>query len=636
MKIKPAIVISAYNRPHALQRLLNSVAAAYYDSSDISLLISIDQSDSDSVKTIAGNFDWKHGTKQIISHAGHLGLKRHILFCGALAKEHGAAIVLEDDLMVSPFFYDYACKAYAYYKDEANIAGISLYNYQVAESCFLPFKAMDDGSQVYFMQVASSWGQLWTKEHWEGFEAWFAKHPEPGNDSSIPGYIRQWGDRSWKKHFIHYLIATSKYFVFPRLSLSTNFEDDGTNASTKQVFQVPLQVSKKQYEFRELKESRAIYDAWFELLPACMNHYNKTLSGYRYEMDLYGSKEIVPNEFDYILSSKQGDEPEQSFSASLFPLETNIALNLRGIDLGLYHKPKNRFRKKTSALHNFLDRFHDEKEYGVSVIIPVLALHPDELKATLDSVMRQTISVVECLLICAPAHAEALKQFALIYDRKPEVIVFETAHTTAELLYHGLSCATNGILTWLMPGSTYTEHAFADAHSIFKTHQLVAWIAGLNTPSEENTDPKHLEITHYRLNQNRIYSQLAKRILNADTQLHFFRNHSLKEFKTAGAKLHELFFYMAERYPYYLVVARFGERSGRFSVELSETETETLLLHYAHFKDRQVIQLRPVHLFIKIPFLLTRSKYLLSTYLKHFPDVLRADEKHHTFYFSKF
>jgi len=636
MEIKPAIVISAYNRPHALQRLLSSIAAAHYEDDDIRLIISIDLSDSDSVKTIAGNFDWEHGSKQIIAHGEHLGLKRHILFCGALAKEQGAVIVLEDDLMVSPFFYGYARQACAYYKNDLRIAGISLYNYQVAESCFLPFKAIDDGSEVYFMQVASSWGQLWTTSHWEAFEAWFAEHPELGDDPSIPGYIRQWGERSWKKHFIHYLIATSRYFVFPRLSLSTNFEDEGTNAATKQIFQVPLQLVSKPYTFGELKDSGAVYDAWFELLPACMNRLTKALSGYSYEVDLYGSKEVVPNAFDYILSSKQGDRAEQSFSASLFPLETNIVLNLPGIDLGLYHKQKNRFRKKASALHNFLDRFHDEKEYGVSVIIPVLTFHSADLKATVDSVMRQTISVVECLLLCTPAHAETLKQFALSYDRKLEIVVSDTAHTTAALLHHGLSCATNGILSWLMPGSTYTESAFADAHSIFKTHQLVAWIAGLDKPSGESTDLDHLEITPYRLNQNRIYKRLAKRNLNTDTQLQFFRNHSLKEFKAGDDTLYDLFFYMAERYPYYLVVGRFGERANGLSTTLSEAETENLLWRYAHFRDSQGLQLAPVQLFMRIPFLLTRSKYLLSTYLKHFPDILRRDKKHHTFYFSKF
>ncbi|MCZ8284392.1 MAG: glycosyltransferase, partial [Bacteroidia bacterium] len=61
MNSNPAIVVSAYNRPHALQRLLHSIAAAHYESRDITLIISIDQSESGSVNAIAENFRWEHG-----------------------------------------------------------------------------------------------------------------------------------------------------------------------------------------------------------------------------------------------------------------------------------------------------------------------------------------------------------------------------------------------------------------------------------------------------------------------------------------------------------------------------------------------------------------------------------------------
>jgi hypothetical protein len=50
------------------------------------------------------------------------------------------------------------------------------------------------------------------------------------NGPHIPAYLQQWGPESWKKHFIHYLVDTGKYFVFPRISLTTNFEDYGTHA----------------------------------------------------------------------------------------------------------------------------------------------------------------------------------------------------------------------------------------------------------------------------------------------------------------------------------------------------------------------------------------------------------------------
>ena len=43
--IKPAIVAIGYNRPKLMKRLLDSVGKAYYEEDDISLIISIDESE---------------------------------------------------------------------------------------------------------------------------------------------------------------------------------------------------------------------------------------------------------------------------------------------------------------------------------------------------------------------------------------------------------------------------------------------------------------------------------------------------------------------------------------------------------------------------------------------------------------
>ena len=253
MANNPAIVVCAYNRPEPLYRLLHSIANSNFEQENVTLIISIDKSNNQDVYALAESFDWKYGEKKIIKHGNHLGLKEHILTCGDLTTVFGSVILLEDDLLVSPYFYEYAKQALGFYNEEDSLAGISLYNYQVAESCFYPFKAIDDGSDVYFMQVASSWGQAWTKEQWTAFRNWFKQNPELPINNTIPDYIKRWGKNSWKKHFIHYLVDTNKYFVFPRLSLTTNCEEEGTNSSTKNTFQVPLQLSECKYLFQSLK-----------------------------------------------------------------------------------------------------------------------------------------------------------------------------------------------------------------------------------------------------------------------------------------------------------------------------------------------------------------------------------------------
>ena len=204
------------------------------------IIYSIDNGGSAEVIKLSEQFKWPHGEKRIITHEAHLGLKAHILHCGDLTAEYGSIILFEDDLFVSKYFYDHANKSVNYYDGDDRIAGISLYSYDVAENGFNPFFPVDDGTDVYFMQVASSWGQAWTDSQWKAFTKWFEKHPEMTKDELPPSYLLQWHENSWKKHFVRYLHHNDKFFVFPRHSFTTNFEEPGATASTKGLFQDPL------------------------------------------------------------------------------------------------------------------------------------------------------------------------------------------------------------------------------------------------------------------------------------------------------------------------------------------------------------------------------------------------------------
>ena len=63
-----AIIAIAYNREQSLQRLLTSLNAARYPEKDVTLIISIDKSDTDIVERAADAFVWKHGTKRVKKH----------------------------------------------------------------------------------------------------------------------------------------------------------------------------------------------------------------------------------------------------------------------------------------------------------------------------------------------------------------------------------------------------------------------------------------------------------------------------------------------------------------------------------------------------------------------------------------
>ncbi len=336
-KYRIPIVVPAYNRPESLERILKGLSAGIF-CNKVELIISIDSSESHDVFAIADTFQWKHGEKKVIAHEKHLGLRNHILFCGDYALENDGVIVLEDDLFPSPYFYEYVQSAVDFYKKEDNVCGISLYNHSLYETAYLPFKAIEDGFDNYFLQIPSSWGQCWTKDQWFRFKKWYDKNQKdykPPTTWLIPTDIYNWPESSWKKYFFFYMIDTKTYFTYPRTSLSSNFSDPGTHiVSKKQTFQVPLLFHKKNWRLSKLKESYSIYDSFCELnLDTLLKLSPEGLFNGEFEVDLYGTKPLDKIRTEFILSTKPCDNPIMTFGREMRPSEANIIAQIPGNEI---------------------------------------------------------------------------------------------------------------------------------------------------------------------------------------------------------------------------------------------------------------------------------------------------------------
>ncbi len=363
MKYNPVIIVAAYNRPESLKRLLHSLSISKI-STEAKLIISIDKNDigDQTVKNIALAFNWTYGEKEVICHEKRLGLKNHILQCGDLSMQYGSVILLEDDLFVAPHFYEYAQEALEYYDHDTVIAGISLYSQPVEDITELPFIAINDGSEVFFMQFPSSWGQAWSADHWKAFREWFDKKPDL---KSIPisHVILNWPESSWKKHYTAYLADTKKYFVYPRISLTSNFNDPGTNYESLVNYdgQAVMRLQGSPYHFRNFTASVSVYDSYFELLPEKVKKLNPELIGYSFEMDLYGNRDIDKIQTPFIITSKEAGNPVRGFKRSLKPHDMNIIFNLPGFDLFLCRTDdiislKRKTRKEVSDYKYFFTR----------------------------------------------------------------------------------------------------------------------------------------------------------------------------------------------------------------------------------------------------------------------------------------
>ena len=156
MMINPAIVLIAYNRPDSLQRLLESIKRANYESDQISLVISIDRADNFSdVYDVANSFEWIYGEKIIRTFDERQGLKRHVLSCGDLTEKYGAIIALEDDLIVSEDFYRYATQALNFYNEDQKVAGIALYSHGWNGYSSVAFSPVKNQYDTYYGQFLS-------------------------------------------------------------------------------------------------------------------------------------------------------------------------------------------------------------------------------------------------------------------------------------------------------------------------------------------------------------------------------------------------------------------------------------------------------------------------------------------------
>lgn len=351
--MKIAIVAIAYNRIDSIRRLINSLQGADYEYDSVSLIISIDKSDTEVVENYADAVIWNNGEKRVIKHKENLGLRKHILSIGKYLNEFDAIIVFEDDIIVSPNYYLFAKSAVERYKDNSQIAGISLYGFAVNYQNKKPFYPLKNEYDVYFMNCAQSWGQVWMRDQWNAFVDWYRNHNEEFvNNGNLPQAICDWPKSSWLKYHTKYCIEENKYFVYPYQSYSSNGGDAGTHASFSNLsYQTCFNWGKWSVpKFPKIEEG-VVYDGFFE---------NKSIVDFLELdddicVDLYGGKNNIENKRYWLTTKKENYLVVKSFGLIYKPIELNVIQKVKGGDIYLYD---------TSRALNNIRRYDRRKLYN--------------------------------------------------------------------------------------------------------------------------------------------------------------------------------------------------------------------------------------------------------------------------------
>ena len=329
---KIAIVAIGYNRLDSIERLLGSLLNANYSCQDVPLVISIDCSGDEGLYKYVDDFVWPFGSKYVNIQKTRLGLKNHIYQCGDLSNHFKAVIILEDDIFVSPSFYEYVNSVVDYYQDDERIGGFSLYQNEMGTP-LLPRVFQNDGSDTYLKQSPASWGECWTKRQWSSFKQWLESFDDKDFASvEMPEHIKKW-KKAWSKYYMAYLIQTNRFFVFPYISHTTCFGHAGEHSSmVSTIGQACLLDGPKKYVFKPFDElvqydifgvNNAIY-SWLNIPRASLH------------VDWAGTSPNVLRK-RYVLSTQKLKYPIiNSFDLSLRPIELNVKYKLAGQGIFLY------------------------------------------------------------------------------------------------------------------------------------------------------------------------------------------------------------------------------------------------------------------------------------------------------------
>ena len=344
-----AICLIAYNRINSLKRLLSSLDNAVY-SCPVKLYISVDKSDDSTIEEFAKEYQWKYGEKEVILHKENLGLRKHVLSCGDLLQKHDALVVLEDDIYVAPGFMLFAQNAVDEFAGRKDIAGISLYSFFINYHSCQPFIPIKENSDVYLMQNAQSWGQVWMKDQWEDFRRWYDKNSEDfGPMPHLPKSICGWSNKSWLKYHTRYCIENDKYFVFPYTSYTTCFSDVGEHIKdSSPIVQTPLSMATElqlrfcpTVTYDSYFENQNIYE-WLGMSAdeLCIDYYGD--NGNQKKCRFWLSRLLMPYKV------------VKSFGLLIRPYELNIKHSIPGSDLFLYDT-------KESVEMDFSPEYHNRQ-----------------------------------------------------------------------------------------------------------------------------------------------------------------------------------------------------------------------------------------------------------------------------------
>lgn len=311
-----------------MQRLVKSIEAAIKPGR-LHLYISLDGGASPDVVEYANSLPWEFGEKQIIEQKVNLGVDQHTLTVFEMLSEIGDALILEDDVRLSPNAFQYIA-ACSNLLEEDNIQGLSLYRYTFREEDHFPFELIPNDEFIYYQQRSSSNACYYRALDLASYIE-FTKRSIRFEDYHIPDNVMSWDNAVWEKSYYCYLIETNAYLAFPRYSLATDYGEYGVHMKKeihRFIHHSPLYLSDC-FTSKLPENTMNCYDAFYEIQPQKL--YSVIEEEYHdLTVDIYASKQLDKLNSKYILSSRTTNHAIRSWGRVLKPEWNNLLFDEAG------------------------------------------------------------------------------------------------------------------------------------------------------------------------------------------------------------------------------------------------------------------------------------------------------------------
>ena len=276
------VVLFTYNRPwHTRQTVEALQKNELADRSDL-FIYSDSPKDEQTEKAVKKVREYIHTidgfkTVTIREREENMGLAGSIIDgVTAVVNEYGRVIVLEDDLVTSPFFLRYMNDALNLYKYEEKVISIHGYSYPLSEK--LP--------STFFLRGADCWGWATWKRGWDLFEEDGQKLLNELEEKRLArlfdfneayGYMQMLRDQiagknnSWAVRWYASAFLRECLTLYPGISLICNIGLDGagTHCGTSGAFDVKMAqepISVRPIDIIENLEARKAIEDYFRSL----------------------------------------------------------------------------------------------------------------------------------------------------------------------------------------------------------------------------------------------------------------------------------------------------------------------------------------------------------------------------------